>query len=111
MTYMNNVEEGGETAFVIADNMTYDHQVPAEQLNLSKHCQDANLLVRPSKGTALLWYNHYVDAESKFLGELDPFSLHGGCDVIKGEKWISNIWLPTSYEEHKEKPSIYYKGN
>ena len=27
MTYMNNVEEGGETAFVIADNMTYDHQV------------------------------------------------------------------------------------
>lgn len=110
MTYMNDVEEGGETAFIIADNATYNQQVSIDQMNLSKHCKDANLVVRPKKGTALFWYNHYVDSESKFLGELDPFSLHGGCDVIKGEKWISNIWLPTSFESHKEKQSVYYKG-
>ena len=79
-------------------------------LNLSKHCKDANLIVRPKKGTALFWYNHYVDPESNFLGQLDSFSLHGGCDVIKGEKWISNIWLPTSFKNHKEKQSVYYRG-
>lgn len=27
MTYMNDVEEGGETAFVIADNRTFEREV------------------------------------------------------------------------------------
>lgn len=41
------------------------------------------------------------------MGELDLYSLHGGCDVIKGEKWISNMWIPAPFGKAKEKPSIY----
>ncbi|XP_065065108.1 transmembrane prolyl 4-hydroxylase-like [Rhopilema esculentum] len=107
MTYMNDVEEGGETAFVYADNKTYTATVVSEKCNLSLRCKDANLVMKPKKGTAVFWYNHYVDNESNYLGERDGLSLHGGCDVIKGEKWISNIWLTAPYKNHKHLPSIY----
>lgn len=26
-------------------------------------------------------------------GTLDPYSLHGGCPVLKGTKWSANVWL------------------
>jgi len=28
------------------------------------------------------------------LGDMDYWSLHGGCDIIKGTKWIANNWIP-----------------
>lgn len=31
---------------------------------------------------------------NNFLGELNLKSLHGGCDVIKGSKWIATTWVP-----------------
>ena len=76
-------------------------------LNLSEHCKEANLVVSPKKGTAVFWYNHLLETNSEWLGALDEYSLHGGCDVIKGEKWISNIWLPAPYEKAKDIPSVY----
>ena len=39
-----------------------------------------------------MWYNHEVSAGGG-LGEMDEFSLHGGCEVVKGEKWIVNFWV------------------
>ena len=27
------------------------------------------------------------------LGELNPFAVHGGCEVRKGAKWIANNWI------------------
>ena len=45
---------------------------------------------------AVLWYNHLVDEETGWVGELDPYSYHGGCPVIKGEKWIANFWIKFS---------------
>ena len=40
--------------------------------------------------------------DSGLLGDLDRYSIHGGCDVIKGEKWIANNWLtaPTKHSSH-----------
>ena len=54
-------------------------------INLMENCQLSNLVVKPKKGTAVLWYNHYVDPTTGWLGEVDPHSLHGGCGVKKGE--------------------------
>jgi hypoxia-inducible factor prolyl 4-hydroxylase len=40
-----------------------------------------------------MWYNHLRDDETGWVGELDPRTYHGGCDVIKGHKWIANSWI------------------
>ena len=55
----------------------------------------------------MFWYDHKIDPESNWLGELDSYSLHGGCDVIKGEKWINNIWLTAPYKDKVHIPSVY----
>ena len=49
-----------------------------------------------------MWYNNFIDPESGLLGSVDRYSLHGGCDIIKGEKWIANNWItaPTKYSRH-----------
>ena len=41
------------------------------------------------------------------LGPVDRYSLHGGCDVIKGEKWIANNWLTAPNKNSKHIRSIY----
>ena len=78
-----------------------------DKLNLMHGCKLSNLVVKPRKGTAVLWYNHLLNETDGWMGEIDLFSLHGGCNVIKGEKWISNMWIPAPNERNKEVPSIY----
>ena len=41
----------------------------------------------------MFWYNHVLEEESGMMGEVDLLSLHGGCDVDKGEKWVANLWI------------------
>ncbi|XP_070553568.1 prolyl 4-hydroxylase subunit alpha-2-like [Ptychodera flava] len=49
----------------------------------------------PNKGDALFWYN------MKRSGEFIPNSLHAGCPVLLGEKWIVNKWFSyLGQEEH-----------
>ena len=67
----------------------------------------ANLVIPPKKGTAIMWYNNFIDLESGMLGPVDRYSLHGGCDVIKGEKWIANNWLTAPNKNSKHIRSIY----
>lgn len=62
--YLNNVEDGGETIF-----------------------PEINLKVAPSQGGAL--YFAYTNSKS----QVDPLTLHGGCPVVKGEKWIVTKWM------------------
>ena len=45
------------------------------------------LAVRPRVGRTVLFYSQYPD------GRQDPDSLHGGCPVLKGEKWAANLWV------------------
>ncbi|XP_015068088.1 probable prolyl 4-hydroxylase 10 [Solanum pennellii] len=83
LMYLSDVEEGGETVF------------PAAQGNFSavpwwnelSECGKGGLSVKPNMGDALLFWSMKPDAT------LDPSSLHGGCAVIKGNKWSSTKWM------------------
>ncbi|TMW48452.1 hypothetical protein DOY81_006471 [Sarcophaga bullata] len=62
--YLEDVEEGGGTAFPFL-----------------------NLLVKPRKGSMLFWYNLHAS------GDRDYRTKHAACPVLKGSKWIANVWL------------------
>ena len=77
--------------------------------NLSHNCHKGNLVVSPRKGTAIMWYNHLLDEESGWVGPRDEYSLHGGCDILKGEKWIANNWITAPYKDGAHIPSTWLK--
>jgi len=65
-------------------------------INLYRKCSDSRLHVPPQAGKAILWYNHFVDPETGWMGEMDNYTFHGGCPVTKGNKWIANFWIKTT---------------
>ncbi|XP_076923949.1 putative prolyl 4-hydroxylase 10 [Bidens hawaiensis] len=83
LMYLSDVEEGGETVF------------PSARGNISavpwydelSECGKKGLSVKPKMGDALLFWSLTPDATP------DPSSLHGGCPVIKGDKWSSTKWI------------------
>lgn len=83
LMYLSDVEEGGETVF------------PAAKGNIStvpwwnelSECAKKGLSVKPKMGDALLFWSMWPDATP------DPSSLHGGCPVIRGNKWSSTKWI------------------
>ncbi|KAG6501519.1 hypothetical protein ZIOFF_041400 [Zingiber officinale] len=80
LMYLSDVEEGGETVF------------PSAKFNRSSspelsECAKKGLSVKPKMGNALLFWSMKPDAS------LDPSSLHGGCAVIKGNKWSATKWM------------------
>eukprot|EP01062_Namystynia_karyoxenos_P047420 TRINITY_DN3575_c0_g1_i1.p1 TRINITY_DN3575_c0_g1~~TRINITY_DN3575_c0_g1_i1.p1 ORF type:complete len:527 (+),score=97.33 TRINITY_DN3575_c0_g1_i1:94-1581(+) len=78
--YVNDVAEGGATTIPRANGGPYpkEFRVSACQMGLQ---------VLPRKGSAIAFYDMRPDRS------LDPFSLHGGCDVIRGEKWAGPVWF------------------
>ena len=70
--------------------------------NLAKNCYKANVVVKPEKGKAVLWYNHLVDNTTGWLGELDQYTFHGGCDVKQGTKWIANSWISVGEDRDRD---------
>ncbi|KAG1359553.1 Prolyl 4-hydroxylase 5 [Cocos nucifera] len=83
LMYLSDVEEGGETVFPSA-------KVNSSSLpwfNELSECGKEGLSVRPKMGDALLFWSMKPDAT------LDPLSLHGGCPVIKGNKWSATKWI------------------
>jgi len=69
--YLNTVEEGGETWFPRANGAQ----------------SEGGLHVLPIKGTAVFFY------DLKPSGEIDPYSMHAGCPVKKGEKGGATQWV------------------
>ncbi|KAG9333868.1 hypothetical protein JZ751_010019 [Albula glossodonta] len=67
-------------------------QNDVDLLDTRKHCDKGNLRVKPTKGTAVFWYNYLSDGKG-WVGEQDEYSLHGGCVVTRGTKWIANNWI------------------
>ena len=65
--YLNTVEEGGDTVF-----------------------PELGLRIKPTRGCGL--YFAYTDTQAVS----DPLTLHGGCPVIQGEKWIATKWMRQS---------------
>jgi hypothetical protein len=43
--------------------------------------------VKPKKAHAILFYSQHPDQTA------DLSSLHGGCPVLKGQKWAANLWV------------------
>ena len=115
--FLQDVEEGGETAFPLAD----DYEIPESEWDNNSHTPEGyaginrdvtdrwNLsyvencrrkaFVEPKQGRAILWYSHLsasCPANGQQwgcqLGRMDPYSIHGGCDVRKGVKWAANNW-------------------
>ncbi|KAL3917153.1 MAG: hypothetical protein SGPRY_006517, partial [Prymnesium sp.] len=83
-TYLLKVADGGETAFPAADGAIS----PDEAMRLQDPVdRGAGVIVRPRKGTALLFYNHQAD------GTIEPLAVHAGCRVHSGEKWGANHWV------------------
>ena len=59
-----------------------------------------------------MWYNHLRDPHTGWFGHIDPMTYHGGCDIVRGQKWIANNWINilgnskenmVSYKNHKKK--------
>lgn len=71
LLYLNEGMEGGETSFPRAVNA--ETKEP--------------LKVVPEAGKAVLFYSFLPD------GNLDDFSQHSAVPVIKGEKWLMNLWV------------------
>ncbi|XP_070694919.1 transmembrane prolyl 4-hydroxylase-like [Pempheris klunzingeri] len=94
--YLSSVEEGGETTFPVADNRTYEEEALVQDgvdlTDTQQTCGRGNLRLKPTAGTALLWYNHLSDGRG-WMGELDEYSLHGDCPVRRGLKWVANSWV------------------
>ena len=64
ITYLNEVERGGETLF-----------------------PELDFAVLPQRGNAV--YFEYCNA----AGQVDPRSLHAGAPVQAGEKWVATKWM------------------
>jgi prolyl 4-hydroxylase len=64
IAYLNDVEDGGETTF-----------------------PSAGFTVFPRQGCAV--YFEYANGR----GQVDPRTLHAGCPVVRGEKWIATKWM------------------
>ncbi|GMI78564.1 hypothetical protein like AT1G20270 [Hibiscus trionum] len=83
LMYLSDVEEGGETVFPSAEGNVSD--VPWwDELS---ECGKSGLAVKPKMGNALLFWSMRPN------NTVDPSSLHGGCPVIKGDKWSSTKWI------------------
>ena len=67
--YLNDVEEGGETGF-----------------------PELGINVPPKKGDAVVFHNTLPN-DAVTHPKINPRSLHGGMPVIKGEKWMVNLWF------------------
>ncbi|XP_074308458.1 putative prolyl 4-hydroxylase 10 [Silene latifolia] len=83
LMYLSEVDFGGETVFPDAKG----NKSAVPYWNELSECAKEGLSVKPKMGDALLFWSMNPDAS------LDPSSLHGGCPVIKGNKWSATKWI------------------
>lgn len=76
--YLSDVQEGGATNFPRAGG----GPSPRDFFDCSK-----GLSVYPRNGKVIVFYSMHPSSQ------LDPYSLHGGCDVLNGTKFSANFWL------------------
>lgn len=80
LSYLSDVEEGGETYFPFLP-------APAGDNEGFTDCARKYVAVQPKKGDALLFHNIQPS------GALEKRSMHGACPVIKGTKWAMAKWI------------------
>jgi hypothetical protein len=96
--YLTSVEQGGETVFPHGQKLSvWEDEAslmdPGEvfeedswEYTMVKLCR-SSLATKPIQGEAVLFYSQTPS------GALDPYSEHGGCPVLKGDKWGANLWV------------------
>ncbi|GJV11117.1 prolyl 4-hydroxylase 1 isoform X1 [Tanacetum coccineum] len=77
LMYLTDNVEGGETFFPMAGS---------EECSCGGKMMKG-LCVKPNKGDAVLFWSMGLDGQS------DPSSIHGGCEVLSGEKWSATKWM------------------
>ncbi|KAG6663967.1 prolyl 4-hydroxylase 1 isoform X1 [Carya illinoinensis] len=77
LMYLSDNVEGGETYFPLAG--TGECSCGGKMVK--------GLSVKPIKGDAVLFWSMGLDGQS------DPSSIHGGCEVLAGEKWSATKWM------------------
>ncbi|GKA41179.1 prolyl 4-hydroxylase 1 isoform X1 [Tanacetum coccineum] len=77
LMYLTDNVEGGETFFPVAGS---------EECSCGGKMMKG-LCVKPNKGDAVLFWSMGLDGQS------DPSSIHGGCEVLSGEKWSATKWM------------------
>ncbi|KAL1148938.1 hypothetical protein V6Z11_A10G159200 [Gossypium hirsutum] len=77
LMYLSDDVEGGETYFPMAG--TGDCSCGGKTVK--------GMSVKPIKGDAVLFWSMGLDGQS------DPNSIHGGCEVLSGEKWSATKWM------------------
>ena len=104
---------GGETAFPVAGrtgDFTGDASVLDWHLGPSSHsgryCAEGGgaLRVTPKRGKAVLFYNHELDEQAGWKGQIDWFSMHAACPVRAGTKWLANHWVMLADDPRDEGP-------
>ena len=61
--------------------------------NSYEYCSKGNLVIKPERGKAVVWYNHVINDDGTWIGGLDNRMHYGHCDVKEGEKWIATNWI------------------
>ncbi|XP_071401009.1 prolyl 4-hydroxylase subunit alpha-3 [Centroberyx affinis] len=77
MIYLSPVEAGGSTAFI-----------------------HANFSVPVVKNAAIFWWNLHRN------GQGDGDTLHAGCPVLVGDKWVANKWIHEHGQEFQRRCSL-----
>ncbi|KAM3616253.1 uncharacterized protein V6R79_015079 [Siganus canaliculatus] len=77
MTYLSSVEAGGSTAFIYA-----------------------NFSVPVVERAAIFWWNLHRN------GQGDEDTLHAGCPVLIGDKWVANKWIHEHGQEFLRRCSL-----
>lgn len=85
--YLQRPEEGGETWFPRA----HGGPIPWDQWTA---CDDRGVKMGKTS-VAILFYSLYSS------GDIDTYSWHCGCPVIRGTKWASNTWV---WNQPKDNP-------
>ena len=70
LAYLNDVEEGGGT-----------------------HFPELEVTINPKKGDVVVFHNTLTEIPASNYPKIHPKSLHAGMPVIKGEKWMVNLWF------------------
>ncbi|XP_070826916.1 prolyl 4-hydroxylase subunit alpha-3 isoform X2 [Chaetodon trifascialis] len=77
MIYLSSVEAGGSTAFIYA-----------------------NFSVPVVERAAIFWWNLHRNGQ----GDVD--TLHAGCPVLVGDKWVANKWIHEHGQEFQHRCSL-----